>query len=70
MKDRTNGLGPDTLSMYDQDVLLPLVFAVKEMLAVQVCLYHSFLKAQSKRNESFPMVMVMVYINVRGYKMV
>jgi hypothetical protein len=34
MKDRTYGPGQDMLSMYDQDVLLLLVFVVKEMLAV------------------------------------
>ena len=34
MKDRTNGQGPDMLLMYDQDVLILLVFVVKEMPAV------------------------------------
>ena len=43
MKDRTNGRFPDMLSMYDQDVLLLSVPAVKEMLAVWGCLNHSFL---------------------------
>jgi hypothetical protein len=43
MKDRTNGRGPDMLSMYDQDVLLLLVFVVKEMIAVLGFVNHSFL---------------------------
>ena len=43
MKDRTNGQGLDMLSMYDQDVLILLVFVVKEMLAVLECLNHFLL---------------------------
>ena len=43
MKDRTYGRGPDMLSMYDQDVLLLSVPAVKEMLAVLGFVNHSFL---------------------------
>ena len=43
MKDRTDDQGPDMLSMYDQDVLLLLVFVVKEMLAVLEFCDHSFL---------------------------
>ena len=43
MKDRTHGRGPDMLSMYDQDVLLLSVPAVKEMLAVLEFVNHSFL---------------------------
>jgi hypothetical protein len=34
MKGKTNDPGLDMLSMYDQDVLLPLVFVVKELRAV------------------------------------
>ena len=40
MKDRTNGQGPDMLLMYDQDVLILLVFVVKEMPAVSEYLNH------------------------------
>ena len=40
-KGRTNGRDPDMLSMYDQDVLLLSVPAVKEMLAVLGPLNHS-----------------------------
>jgi hypothetical protein len=43
MKDRTYGRGPDMLSMYDQDVLLLSVPAVKEMLAELGFVNHSFL---------------------------
>ena len=40
MNDRTNGQGPDMISMYDQDVLILLVFVVKEMPAVLEYLNH------------------------------
>ena len=40
MKDRTNGQGSDTISVYDQDALILLVFVVKEMLAVLEYLNH------------------------------
>jgi hypothetical protein len=43
MRDRTNGLGQDMLSMYDRDVLLLLVFAVGETLAVLGLVSHFFL---------------------------
>jgi len=43
MKDRTNDQGSDMISMYDQDVLILLVFVVKEMLAVLEYLNHFLL---------------------------
>jgi len=43
MKDRTNDQGSDMISMYDQDVLILLVFVVKEMLGVLEYLNHFLL---------------------------
>jgi hypothetical protein len=42
MKGKTNDPGPDMLSMYDQGVLLPLVFVVKVMRAVLGFVNHSY----------------------------
>jgi hypothetical protein len=47
MKDRTNGLGQDMLSMYDQDALLLLVSVVKVDL-VRLEFDYRFLLAISK----------------------
>jgi hypothetical protein len=42
MKGKTNDPGPDMLSMYDQGVLLLLIFVVKEVRAVLGFVNHSF----------------------------
>ena len=43
LEDRTRVQGLDMLSMYEKDVLLLSVPAVKEVLAVWGCLYRSLL---------------------------